>query len=81
MTCSAHLYNDVQFDPNEKARHFQFSDRLQERLESLLTDRKNRSLTPDEEAEMTDLMELNQILSFVNTKLAAELWQLSNAEE
>lgn len=81
MTCSAHLYNDIQFDPSDKARHFQFSDRLQERLENLLTDRKNRSLTTDEESEMAELMELNQILSFVNTKLAVELWQLRNAGE
>jgi hypothetical protein len=73
-------FDEIHFDPTDKARHFQFSDRLSERLEHLLTTRKTRSLTNEEESEMSRLMEMNQTLSFVNTKLAAELWHLSTEE-
>jgi hypothetical protein len=72
---SSWLFNGVKLNPTDRYRPFYFSDELQSRLESLLEERKQRSLTSDEEAEMMGLLELNRIFSFVNTKLASELWQ------
>jgi hypothetical protein len=36
---------------------------------------RSHGLSEDEMAEMNGILELNKILSFVNTKLATELWQ------
>ena len=41
----------------------------------LLERHRSVGLSEDEMAEMTGILELNKILSFVNTKLATELWQ------
>lgn len=76
---SSWLFNGIKLNPSDRYRPFYFSDELQLRLETLLEDRKQRSLTSDEEAEMMGLLELNRIFSFVNTKLASELWQSTNS--
>jgi hypothetical protein len=72
---SSWLFSGVKLNPADRVRPFYLSDELQLRLESLLADRKARSLSSDEEAEMVGLLELNRIFSFVNIKLASELWQ------
>lgn len=69
------LFGGIKLNPADHYRPFYFSDELQSRLDTLLEERKQRSLSEDEEAEMMGLLELNRIFSFVNTKLASELWQ------
>ena len=70
---SSWLFNGIKLNPGDRSRPFCLTEELQLRLESLLEERKQRSLSIDEEAEMMGLLELNRIFSFVNTKLASEL--------
>lgn len=51
---------------------FKFSDDLQERLENLNEKKKKSSLTPDEEAELTSILELDRIFTLLNAKIIAE---------
>ena len=76
---SSWLFNGIKLNPSDRYRPFYMTDDLQVRLESLLAERKQRTLSIDEEAEMMGLLELNRIFSFVNTKLASELWQLTRS--
>ncbi|BAS55023.1 MULTISPECIES: hypothetical protein [Leptolyngbya] len=72
---SSWLFDGIKLNPSDRFRPFYFTDELQARLEFLLEGRKQRTLSEEEEAEMMGLLELNRIFSFVNTKLASELWQ------
>ncbi|MBD2060589.1 hypothetical protein H6F88_32105 [Oculatella sp. FACHB-28] len=51
---------------------FKFSDDLQERLDNLNEKKKKSSLTPDEEAELTGILELDRIFTLLNAKIIAE---------
>lgn len=51
---------------------FKFSDDLQARLESLNEKKKETSLTPDEEMELTGILELDRIFTLLNAKVIAE---------
>jgi hypothetical protein len=51
---------------------FKFTDDLQERLESLNEKKRELSLTPDEEAELTGILELDRIFTLLNAKVIAE---------
>ena len=72
---SSWMIDEVSVNPNDRFRMFSFGSGLQERLETLLECHRSVGLSEDEMAEMTGILELNKILSFVNTKLATELWQ------
>jgi hypothetical protein len=48
-----------------------FTNELHTRLEDLLEKRKDKLLTPIEEAEYNGISELERILTFVNAKLIA----------
>ena len=69
------VMDQVSVNPGDRLRMFSFQPELQSRLEVLLETHRSAGLTEDEMAEMNGLLELNKILSFVNTKLATELWQ------
>jgi hypothetical protein len=69
------VMDQVSVNPGDRFRMFSFQPELQSRLEVLLEIHRSAKLTEDEMAEMHGLLELNKILSFVNTKLATELWQ------
>jgi hypothetical protein len=69
------VMDQVTVNPNDRFRMFSFMPMLQERLEQLLEQHRSIGLSEDEMAEMHGILELNKILSFVNTKLATELWQ------
>jgi hypothetical protein len=51
---------------------FKFTDDLQERLESLNEKKRELSLTPDEEVELTGILELDRIFTLLNAKLIVE---------
>lgn len=51
---------------------FKFSDDLQDRLENLNERKRELSLTPDEEAELTGILELDRIFTLLNAKIIAE---------
>ena len=72
---SSWIIDEVSVNPGDRFRMFSFGQGLQERLETLLECHRSVGLSEDEMAEMTGILELNKILSFVNTKLATELWQ------
>ena len=49
---------------------FKFTDAAQERMEDLLTRRKDGGLTTEEQAELDALAELDRIFTYINTQLA-----------
>ncbi len=49
---------------------FKFTDAAQERMEDLLTRRKDMGLTSEEQAELDALAELDRIFTYINTQLA-----------
>ena len=49
---------------------FRFAGATQKRMEDLLNRRKNLGLTPDEQAELDALAELDRIFSYINSQLA-----------
>ncbi len=67
------VMDQVTVNPNDRFRMFSFMPTLQERLEQLLEQHRSIGLSEDEMAEMHGILELNKILSFVNTKLATEI--------
>jgi hypothetical protein len=75
------MIEQVAVNPDDRFRMFSFRPELQSRLETLLDTHRSTGLTEDETAEMHGLLELNKILSFVNTKLATELWQSATSPD
>lgn len=51
---------------------FKFSDGLQERLETLNEKKRELSLIPSEEVELTGILELDRIFTLLNAKIIAE---------
>jgi hypothetical protein len=49
---------------------FKFTDAAQERLEDLLTRRKEVGLSVEEQAELDALAELDRIFTYINAQLA-----------
>ena len=78
---SSWVMDEVSINPNDRFKMLTFSSTLQDRLNGLLEQRKSVDLTEQEEAEMAGLLELNKILSVVNTKLAMNLWQSTTSPD
>ncbi|MBW4597065.1 MAG: hypothetical protein KME46_30245 [Brasilonema angustatum HA4187-MV1] len=51
---------------------FKFTDELQSRLEKLSDKKKTGLLTSEEEAELTGILELDRIFTFLNARIIAE---------
>mgnify|MGYP001799496826 FL=1 len=51
---------------------FKFTPELQSRLDQLTEKKKADMLTPDEEAELTGILELDRISTLLNAKIIAE---------
>lgn len=51
---------------------FKFSESLQARLERLNEKKREASLSPDEEVELTGILELDRIFTLLNAKIIAE---------
>ncbi|NJL37699.1 MAG: hypothetical protein HC840_19455 [Leptolyngbyaceae cyanobacterium RM2_2_4] len=62
----------IQIKPIRGLFLFKFSDDLQARLESLNEKKSESSLTPDEEMELTGILELDRIFTLLNAKVIAE---------
>lgn len=58
-----------------KVRHlnlFKFTDELQSRLDELADKNKAGMITPEEEAELTGILELDRIFTLLNARIIAE---------
>lgn len=62
----------IQIKPIRGLFLFKFSDDLQECLEALNEKKRRSSLTPDEEAELIGILELDRIFTLLNAKIIAE---------
>jgi hypothetical protein len=51
---------------------FKFSEDLQERLKNLNEKQRESKLSPDEEVELTGILELDRIFTLLNAKIIAE---------
>jgi len=51
---------------------FKFTDELQTRLDELSEKNKAGILTPEEEAELTGMLELDRIFTLLNARIIAE---------
>ena len=62
----------IQIKPVRGLFLFKFSEDLQERLESLNEKQRESKLSPDEEVELTGILELDRIFTLLNAKIIAE---------
>ncbi len=62
----------IQIEPVRGLFLFKFSEDLQERLENLNEKKRESSLTPDEEVELTGILELDRIFTLLNAKIIGE---------
>jgi hypothetical protein len=62
----------IQIKPVRGLSLFKFSEDLQERLESLNEKQRESKLSPDEEVELTGILELDRIFTLLNAKIIAE---------
>ncbi len=69
---SAFIDAGIQIKPVRGLFLFKFSEDLQERLESLNEKQRESKLSPDEEVELTGILELDRIFTLINAKIIAE---------
>lgn len=62
----------IQIKPVRGLFLFKFSEDLQERLENLNEKKRESNLTPDEEVELTGILELDRIFTLLNAKVIGE---------
>lgn len=63
---------DITISKSRQLYLFKFTDKLQHRLDELLTKEQQQRLNPDESAELAGILELNQIFTLLNAKIIAE---------
>jgi hypothetical protein len=51
---------------------FKFNEELQSRFEDLQQQKKQRSLTPEEQAELAGISDLSRIFTLINAQLAVQ---------
>jgi hypothetical protein len=66
------LEKGIKVEKVDNLRLFKFTDELQSRLEDLLEKNKTGSLTPEEEAELNAIGELDRIFTYLNSLLVAQ---------
>lgn len=69
---SSFIDADIQMKMVRGLYLFKFSESLQDRLENLNEKQRTSSLNPDEEAELTGILELDRIFTLLNAKIIAE---------
>ncbi|NJO79932.1 MAG: hypothetical protein HC827_16405 [Cyanobacteria bacterium RM1_2_2] len=69
---SSFIDGGIQIKPVRGLFLFKFSEDLQERLESMNQKQRESQLTPDEEVELTGILELDRIFTLLNAKIIAE---------
>ena len=67
---SSLLADHIQVEHQHGVTLFKFTCVAQERLEDLLSRRKDAGLSPDELAELDGLAELDRIFTYINSQLA-----------
>ncbi|MFB2898499.1 hypothetical protein ACE1CI_36755 [Aerosakkonemataceae cyanobacterium BLCC-F50] len=66
------LETGIKVEKVDNLRLFKFTDELQSHLEDLLEKNKTGSLTPEEEAELNAIGELDRIFTYLNSLLVAQ---------
>lgn len=66
------LETGITVETVDNLRLFKFTDELQSRLEALLEKNKLGALSPQEEAELTAITELDRLLTYLNSLLVAQ---------
>ena len=67
---SSLLADHLRIERQQGLTLFKFTGMAQERLEDLLTRRKDLGLTADEQVELDALAELDRIFTYINSQLA-----------
>jgi hypothetical protein len=66
------LETGIKVEKVDNLRLFKFTDELQTRLEELLEINETGALTPEEEAELNAIGELDRIFTYLNSLLVAQ---------
>lgn len=66
------LETGIKVEKVDNLRLFKFTDELQSHLEDLLEKNKTGLLTPEEEAELNAIGELDRIFTYLNSLLVAQ---------
>jgi hypothetical protein len=69
---SSFIRSGVQMSQMGDIAVFKFTDQLQARMESLLSQSKQDTLTDDERAELDGITELSRVFTLINAQLAAQ---------
>jgi hypothetical protein len=69
---SSFIEAGIQIKPVRGLFLFKFSEDLQARLERLNEEQRESKLSPDQEVELTGLLELDRIFTLLNAKIIAE---------
>lgn len=69
---SSWIAQEIKITPVRNCFLFKFSDNLQNRLDELSEKNKRQQLLEEEKAELTGILELNQIFTMLNAKIIAE---------
>lgn len=69
---SSWIDREIKITPVRNYFLFKFSDNLQSRLDELSQKNKQQQLLEEEKAELTGIIELNQIFTLLNGKIIAE---------
>ena len=69
---SSFIDADIQMKMVRGLYLFKFSESLQDRLENLNEKQRTSGLNPNEEAELTGILELDRIFTLLNAKIIAE---------
>jgi hypothetical protein len=66
------LLSNIQIEKLDNLNLFKFNDKLQTRMEELLSRKKTDSLTTEEAIELEEIGELDRIFTHINAMLVAQ---------
>ncbi|MGF1523400.1 MAG: hypothetical protein ACFBSF_13885 [Leptolyngbyaceae cyanobacterium] len=69
---SSWIESGIQIQKVRGLNLFKFTDELQARLEALINQQKSGDLTPEDEAELAGITELDRIFTLMNARIIAE---------
>jgi hypothetical protein len=69
---SSWVESDIQIQTVRGCNLFKFTDQLQARLETLISQQKLGNLTPEDRAELAGITELDRIFTLMNARIIAE---------
>jgi hypothetical protein len=69
---SSFMHSMVQMSQLGEVYLFKFDEELQDRFEALLLQKKQQTLTAEEQAELSGISELSRIFTIINAQLATQ---------